>query len=72
MADRRRERLTERWHFDLMAMCGNLFNHPNFYKPSADIEVPDEVGTIGGQHDRFFSGEKSGARVIELRGRLEF
>ena len=69
---RKRFRLTERWHFDLMAMCGNLFNHPNFYKPSADIEVPDEVGTIGGQHDRFFSGEKSGARVIELRGRLEF
>ena len=69
---RKRFPLTERWHFDLMAMCGNVFNHPNFYKPSADIQVPDQVGVIGAQHDRFFSGEKSGPRVIELRGRLEF
>jgi hypothetical protein len=68
---RKRFAITERLHFDLMATCGNLFNHPNFAIPSSTIDVPG-AGVITGQHDRYFSGEKSGARVIELRGRLEF
>lgn len=68
---RKRFTLNERWHLDVMAMCGNLFNHPNFYTPSSTIDVPG-AGVITGQHDRFFSGEKSGARVIEGRFRLEF
>ncbi len=68
---RKRFRITERLHFDLMATCGNLFNHPNFSPPNATIDVPG-AGEITGQHDRYFSGEKSGARVIEMRGRVEF
>ena len=71
---RKRFLLTERWHFDIMALCGNLFNHPNFSIPDSSTTTIDAsgVGQISGQHDRFFSGEKSGSRVIELRGRLEF
>jgi len=68
---RKRFRLTERLHFDLMGTCGDLFNHPNFGNPSSTIDVPG-AGIISGQQDRYFSGEKSGARVIEIRGRLEF
>ena len=68
---RKRFRLTERLQFDLMALCGNLFNHPNFSSPSSTIDVPG-AGIITGQHDRYFSGEKSGPRVIEIRARLEF
>lgn len=67
--------LTERLHFDFMAMVSNLFNHPNFYGPgwtgNNDITVPGQVGVISGQHD-LFSAERSGPRLIELRGRLEF
>jgi hypothetical protein len=68
---RKRFQITERLHFDFMALCSNLFNHPNFSPPSSTIGDPD-AGMITGQHDRYFSGEKSGPRVIELRGRIEF
>ncbi|HEV2494013.1 MAG TPA: TonB-dependent receptor [Terriglobia bacterium] len=68
---RKRFEITERLHFDFMALCSNLFNHPNFSPPSSTIDAPG-AGIITGQHDRYFSGEKSGPRVIELRGRLEF
>ena len=68
---RKRFQITERLHFDFMALCSNLFNHPNFSPPSSTIDIPD-AGLINGQHDRYFSGEKSGPRVIELRGRIEF
>jgi len=68
---RKRFPITERLHFDFMALCSNLFNHPNFSPPSSTIDAPG-AGVITGQHDRYFSGEKSGPRVIELRGRLEF
>jgi hypothetical protein len=75
---RKRFVLTERLHLDIMALCSNLFNHPNFSPPPASyasngntIDAPG-AGVITGQHDRYFSGEKSGPRVIELRARLEF
>jgi len=68
---RKRFQITERLHFDFMALGSNLFNHPNFSFPSSTIDVPG-AGVITGQHDRYFSGEKSGPRVIELRGRIEF
>jgi hypothetical protein len=67
--------ITERLHFDLMVMVSNLFNHPNFYGPgwtgNNDITVPGQAGVISGQHD-LFSAERSGPRLIELRGRIEF
>ncbi len=68
---RKRFKLTERVHFDLMGTCGNLFNHPNFYSPSSTIDVPG-AGVISGHLGRDYNGEKSGPRVIEIRGRLEF
>jgi hypothetical protein len=67
--------ITERLHFDFMAMVSNLFNHPNFQNPQIsgnnDISVPGQVGVISAQHD-IFSGERAGPRVMELRGRIEF
>jgi hypothetical protein len=69
--------LTERLHFDFMAMVSNVFNHPNFlnlgpgFGGNNDITVPGQVGVISSQLD-IWSGERAGPRVIELRGRLEF
>jgi hypothetical protein len=68
---RKRFAITERLHFDLMGTCGNLFNHPNFYYPNSTIDVPG-AGVITGNLGRDYNGEKSGPRVIEIRGRLEF
>jgi hypothetical protein len=67
---RKRFQITERLHFDLMALCGNLFNHPNFGIPASTVDAVG-AGQITGQHDRYFSGEKSGPRVIAIRARLE-
>ena len=69
---RKRFAITERLHFDFMALCSNLFNHPNFSPPSNPYIDAPNAAVITGQHDRYFSGEKSGPRVIELRGRIEF
>ena len=66
--------ITERFSFSLQAMASNVFNHPNFYSPPSNITIPGQAGVIGaggGQHG-FFTAEKSGARMIELRGRIEF
>lgn len=68
---RKRFAISERWHFDLIGTCGNLFNHPNFGAPSSTIDVPG-AGVITGQWGRDYNAEKSGSRVIEIRGRLEF
>lgn len=67
----KRFNLTERFHFDLQAIGSNIFNHPNFYSPSSDVSIPGQAGVISGQHS-FFTVEKSGARMIEIRGRIEF
>jgi hypothetical protein len=63
--------LTERWHLDLMTMVSNLLNHPNFTFPASNISAPGQAGVLTGQHG-FFSDDKSGARLVELRVRLEF
>ncbi len=52
-------------------MVSNLFNHPNFNFPAANISAPGQAGVITSQHG-FFSDDKSGARLVELRARLEF
>jgi hypothetical protein len=63
--------LTERLSLDYMVTISNLFNHPNFEFPGANISVPGQVGVITAQHNRF-RAERSGARFIDMRLRLEF
>jgi len=63
--------ITEKVHFDLMVMAGNIFNHPNFQFPASDISVPGGAGVISETHG-LYSGERAGPRSIELRGRIEF
>jgi hypothetical protein len=67
----KRFRITERVHFDFMTVIGNLFNHPNFLAPAADISVPGEAGVISETHG-LYSGERAGPRMIEIRVRLAF
>jgi hypothetical protein len=63
--------ITEKLHFELMGMVGNIFNHPNFLFPASDISVPGGAGVINSTYG-FFAGERAGPRMVELRGRIEF
>ena len=63
--------ITERVHFDFMWMMSNIFNHANFLFPARNISVPGAVGVIGSTYG-LYSGERSGPRMVELRGRIEF
>ena len=65
--------LTERLHMDLMTMVSNLFNHPNFNFSTSTMNIssPGQAGVIVSQHG-FFSDDKSGERLVEIRARLEF
>jgi hypothetical protein len=63
--------ITERVHLDYMTMISNLANHPNFDFPASNISAPGQAGVITTQHG-FFSNEKAGPRLIEMRLRLEF
>jgi carboxypeptidase family protein len=67
----KRFQLTERLSFDYMGTISNLFNHPNFNFPGSNISVPGQAGIITSQHDRF-RAERSGARFIDMRVRLQF
>ncbi|HKX00827.1 MAG TPA: TonB-dependent receptor [Bryobacteraceae bacterium] len=67
----KRFQITEKLHFDLMALVGNIFNHPNFLAPAADISVPGGAGVINSVYG-LFAGERAGPRMMEVRGRIEF
>jgi len=67
----KRFQLTEKLHFEYMALIGNIFNHPNFFAPAADISVPGGAGVISETHN-LYSGERAGQRSIEMRVRIEF
>ena len=54
-------RITERMHFDFMAMAGNLCNHPNFLNPASNISVPGQAGTVSQTPDLY-----SGTRLRAL------
>ena len=63
--------ITERLSLDYMATLSNVFNHPNFEFPGANISVPGQVGIITAQHGRF-RAERSGARFVDMRLRVQF
>ena len=68
--------ITEKLHFELMALVGNIFNHPNFVTPSpqsssTDISVPGGAGVIDSVYG-LYAGERAGPRMMEIRGRIEF
>ena len=58
--------ITERVRFTFTSAITNLFNHPNFATPAANISAPANVGVI----DDLVEGGRS--RRIELRGRIDF
>lgn len=62
--------LTERVHLNFSAMISNLFNHPNFLLPDANVSVPG-AGVISGQPGAF-SAQRAGPRLIEGRLRLDW
>ena len=63
--------VTERMNVDLMFLISNLFNHPNFNFPASNISVPGNVGVISGVPGSFHP-EKAGARIIEMRIRVDW
>ncbi len=63
-------KITERMQFDFMTLIGNIFNHPNFLPPSADISTSD-VGVISSTYG-YYAAERANARMIEFRARLRF
>jgi hypothetical protein len=56
----------ERIDTTVMAAIQNLFNHPTFSTPAANISAPGTVGVISSTRSYL------GARTIELRLRLQF
>jgi len=70
----KRHRITERLSLQTMLAISNLFNHPNFHFPAANISAPGAAGVIsstyGGGDD--FNLEKAANRRMEVRVRLEF
>jgi len=58
--------ITERFKFIFEAAMQNVFNHPNFNNPAANISTPGSVGVVS-SIETF-----APARQIMLRGRLEF
>lgn len=58
--------ITERIKFTFTTSISNVFNHPNFAVPSANISVPASAGVVSSLV------EGAGSRQIELRGRIDF
>jgi hypothetical protein len=58
--------ITERIKFTFTAAASNVLNHPNFTTPSANISVPASAGVVNSLV------EGASARLIDLRGRIDF
>jgi Carboxypeptidase regulatory-like domain len=58
--------ITERIKFTFTAAASNVLNHPNFATPSANISVPASAGVVSSLV------EGASARLIDLRGRIDF
>jgi hypothetical protein len=63
-------KINERMQFDLLTLVSNIFNHPNFNAPAADISTADAAVITSAQN--LWVWERGGPRVIEFRARLRF
>jgi len=63
-------RMTNRVHFLFTAAASNVFNHPGFHDMDLNIEDP----TAGQYYDTTpdYVGDRSGRRMLSLKGRIEF
>jgi hypothetical protein len=64
--------VTERVKFVLQGMFTNVFNHPHFDFPNANITVPNSVARAFQLREGRGGREMSGPRNIQLRFRIEF
>lgn len=66
-------KLTERWKLVYQASINNIFNHPAYNFPNANISVPSQVGRLFQTWEGGGSGrEVSDARHVYMRLRVEF
>lgn len=67
----KRFRIRERLSYTFTAAVSNVFNHPAFNAPLANISVAG-VGAFTSTVGVFQSNERAGARQMTLKGRFEF
>jgi hypothetical protein len=67
----KRFRITERVSYTFTAAVSNVFNHPAFNAPLANISVAG-VGSFTSTVGVFQSNERAGARQMTVKGRFEF
>ena len=67
----KRFRITERLSYTFTAAVSNVFNHPAFNAPLANISVAG-VGSFTSTVGVFQSNERAGVRQMTLKGRFEF
>lgn len=66
-------KLSERWKVVYQASINNIFNHPAYNFPNANISVPAQVGQLFQTWEGGGSGrEVSDARHVYMRLRIEF
>jgi hypothetical protein len=66
-------KVTERWRVVYQATLNNIFNHPAYNFPNANISVPSQVGQLFQTWEGGGSGrEVSDARHVYMRLRIEF
>jgi hypothetical protein len=61
--------VSERFTLQFRTTATNVFNHPNFGLPSADIEAPGSYGVITGTA---FDLQGQQSRFIDVMLRLQF
>ncbi|HUQ93667.1 MAG TPA: TonB-dependent receptor [Bryobacteraceae bacterium] len=67
-------RITEKVSLKYELVMSNLFNHPNFHFPNANISAPGQAGVIGATYGGgdTFNLEKAANRRMETRLRIVF
>ena len=67
----KRFRLSERLTLQYMLAISDVFNHPNFAFPNANVSVPGLAGVIDSDYGDL-TMEKASHRRMEMRLRLDF